>query len=239
MSSRPRDDRSLRRALLVAAVAVGAQTTLHLVDVFALGGTFKSFDADSDHGLAAAAMVVACGSAALAALMLSLGQRGRRDAVVLAALALALGFLAIDRITGLHDRPAYWLASVVDLPRVGAWPTPLVYAPLLGPAALILWTGVAGRASRRTARAGVVVLGLALALRVVALAAELVFGHLSHDSTKQVALAAKQGLQLGGWVLIAGALLAAVAANESAEDANVVRFGKPRPKVVRRPSARA
>jgi hypothetical protein len=216
MSSGAPDDRSLRRALVVAAVAVGAQTMVHVVDMFALGGRVGAFDAGSDHGLAAAAMVVAGGSAALAAFALSLRARTRRDSVLLAALALALGFLAIDRVTGLHDRPAYWLASVIDLPRVGAWPTPLVYAPLLLPAALILWTGVAGRPSRPTARAGIVVLGLALGVRVVALAAKLVFGHLPHGRAQEVAVAAKQGLELGGWILIAAALLAAVAASGSA-----------------------
>src|SRR4051812_10508332 len=121
MPSQPREDRSLHHALLTAVLAVGAQTTLHLVNVLALSGSFESFDAASDHGLAAAAMVVAGGSAAVAALTLSLRRRTPRDALLLGALAVALGFLAVDRVTGLHDRPAYWLASVVDLPGVGAW----------------------------------------------------------------------------------------------------------------------
>jgi hypothetical protein len=86
----------------------------------------------------------------------------------------------------------------------------------LVPATLILWIGVAGRSSRRTARAGIVVLGLALALRVVALAVKLIFGHLPQGKAQEVAVAAKQGFELGGWILIAAALLAAVVASGSA-----------------------
>jgi hypothetical protein len=227
MSSGHPDDRSLHRALLVAALAVGAQTTLHLVNVFALGGEFESFDAGSDHGLSAAAMVVTGGLAALAAFILSLRHRTRIDGLLLAGLAVALGFLAVDRVTGLHDRLADWLASIVDLPRVGAWPTPLVYAPLLGPAALILWSGVAGGPSRRIARAGILVLGLALALRPVALVARLLFGRMPHGTAYEIAVAAKQGLELGGWVLIAAGLVAAVAARESAQDTHLVPFREP------------
>ena len=235
MSTGAPDDRSLHRALLVATLAVGAQTTLHLVGLFALGGDFEPFDVGSDHGLAAAAMVVAGGSAALAALALSLRHRARIEALLLAGLAVALAFFAVDRVTGWHDRLAYGLASVVDLPRVGAWPTPLVYAPLLGPAALILWSGVAGRSSQRTARAGIILLGLALALRPIALVSRLVFGHLRHGTAYEIAVATKQGLELGGWVLIAGALLAAVAANERARDTSLFPFGDPASVPLRQP----
>jgi hypothetical protein len=103
----------------------------------------------------------------------------------------------------------------------------LVYAPLLVPAALILWSGIAGMSSRRTARAGILLLGLALALRPIALVCRLVFGHLQHGATYEIAVAMKQGLELGGWVVIAAALLAAVAANERAHDANLAPVGEP------------
>jgi hypothetical protein len=216
-----RDEGSLRVALLTAAVAVALQTTLHLLDVFALDERFPSLDASSDHGVAAASVVVAGAAAAVASLALAVRSRRRRDEILLAFLAVTLGFLAFDRVAGLHDRLAGRVASALDLPHVAGWPTPVVLAPILAPAALILWTGIAGRSSQRAARAGIVLLGLALALRPIALALTLTSGR-PDGVAHQLGIAAKQGLELGGWVVLAVALLT------TAGRAGRVRNGAPR-----------
>jgi hypothetical protein len=213
MASRPRNNRRLLRgAILVALAAVTAQTTLHLVDVLVLHGRFESFDAGSDRGLGAAATIVAGLAAALSALVLSLRSPNRTEANLLRFLAVGLGFLAIDRVAALHDRLAYELASLVGLPDVAAWPTPIVYGPLLLPAAYILWRRVR-RSVQTTARAGIILLGLALALLPLALGAKLFFGGVPRGIPRDLAIATKQGLELGGWVLIAAALLWAATAN--------------------------
>jgi hypothetical protein len=211
MQGGARDEGSLRFALLTAAAAVALQTVLHLLDVFALDERFTSLDASSDHGVAAAATVVAGGAAALAALMLGLRSRRRRDAILLVVLAATLGFLAVDRVAGLHDRLAGRVASVLGLPHVAGWPTPVVLAPILAPAALILWSGIAGRTSQRAARAGIILLGLALALRPIALALTLTSGRLPEGTAHQLGVTAKQGLELGGWVVLAVALVTTAA----------------------------
>jgi hypothetical protein len=205
-----RDDGSLRVALLTAVVAVAVQTAVHLLDVYALDERFPSLDASSDHGVAAAAVVVAGGAAALAALTLGITSGRRRDTILLGFLAATLGLLALDRVAGLHDRLAGRVATALDLPHVAGWPTPVVLAPILAPAALILWTGIAGRSSQRAARAGIVLLGLALALRPIALALTLTSGR-PDGVAHQLGVAAKQGLELGGWVVLAVALVTTAA----------------------------
>jgi hypothetical protein len=100
---------------------------------------------------------------------------------------------------------------LVHLPHVAGWPTPVVLAPILAPAAVILWSGIAGRSSQRAARAGIVLLGLALALRPIALALTLTSGRLPDGTAHQLGVAAKQGLELGGWVVLAAALVTTAA----------------------------
>jgi hypothetical protein len=207
---RARDDGSLRLALLTAAAAVALQTTVHLLDVYALDERYPSLDASSDRGFAAAAVVAAGAAAALAALALGFRSRRRRDTILLGFLAVILGFLAFDRVAGLHDRLAGPVASALGLPRVAGWPTPAILAPILVPVAIILWTGIAGRSSQRAARAGIVLLGVALALRPIALALTLTSGR-PEGFAHQLGIAAKQGLELGGWVVLAVALVTTAA----------------------------
>lgn len=225
MARRPLDNRLPRGAIVVAAMAVAIQTTLHLLDVLVLQGRFPSFDAGSDRGLGAAATVIAGATAAFSALLMSFRSRSRREAWLLAFLAAGLGFLAVDRVAALHDRLGHELASHAGLPDVASWPTPIVYGPLLVPAAVIIWRGVAGGAIRVTGRAGIILLGLALAVLPLALGAELFLGGVPRGAPRDVAIAAKQGLELGGWVLVAAALLRAATANERAEN----RRGAPAP----------
>lgn len=198
----------LRFALVAAVCAAAVQTGLHLGGVWLLDGRFASLDAGSDRGIGGSAVVVAGEIAALGALVACVRARTRADALRLGFLAAALGFLGIDRVAALHDRIAYGLADRANLPHAAAWPTLIVYAPLLLPSAWILWFALPGDVGTRTARAGIVCLGCALAILPVALVVDLVHGSLPHGAIRDIAIAAKEGFALAGWVLVAAALVA-------------------------------
>jgi hypothetical protein len=207
MRRRSTGDTMLRRGLVLALGATLVQTALHLFGVWELDARHPSLDAGSDHGLGAAAVVVASEVGALAALVACARARTRGDAVRLGFLACALGFLGVDRVAALHDRLAYGAAERAGLPHASAWATAVVYAPLLLPAAWILWFALPDGAGIPAARAGVIALGVALSFLPVALAVHLATGRLP-ETLREVGLAGKQGFELAGWVLVATALAA-------------------------------
>jgi hypothetical protein len=200
-------DRVLRRALVVAAVAAVVQTLLHLTGAWLVDGPQPALDAGSDHGLGASAVVAAGLAAALAALVACARAGSRADALRLAFLACALGFLAIDRVAALHDDLAFGFADRAGLPHASAWATLIVYAPLLFPAAWILWFRLPGEVGVPTARAGIVALGAALAFLPAALVFHLIHGSLP-PTLREAGVAGKQAFELAGWVLVAAGLAA-------------------------------
>jgi hypothetical protein len=209
MGAEVRADSSLRWGFIAAVTAVAAQGSAHLAAGLLSGTAHVGLlDSASNNGLVAAATVSAGAAAAVAAATAGLRHRERRDRARIVALALLLCFLAVDRVTSLHDRLGYAFADVIHLPHVDAWPTPLVYAPLLAPAAWILWRGTAFPATRKTARAGVALFALSLAMRPLALGVVLASGRSPHGTAREVVVAIQEGLALGGWMFVAAALLA-------------------------------
>ena len=186
----------------IAVVVVALQTATHLVNALVLDDRRRWLDAAVDASVFGRANTVAIVLCALfAAVGAALGARKARRLL----LSLALLLLAVDDATGLHDR-------IRDLPRTAELAAALAFALLLG-LVLVLLTLEARHApatARRLLAAGLVALGLAVAVRIVGAAANV--GHGIGETKKAVGVAAEQGLDLGGWFLVAAGLASALVA---------------------------
>ena len=131
----------------------------------------------------------------------------------LVAVGAALAFLAVDAPLAVHNRVGAAVAAAVAAPATtDDWPTPIVYAPLLAVVAVLVWRHPDRRDHRLAARAGLLVLGAALALRPLAFGAYLVWRARPRGVLRELAVAGQQGLELGGWILVGWALAAAALA---------------------------
>jgi hypothetical protein len=190
-----------------AAAAAAADVGLHLLDTLVLDGSVPLLDASSDVGLDATVSAAAASVAALAAATSAWrSPQGRRRALVVAAV---FGFLAVDMVTGLHERLSAVATTIAAAPSpTDDWPTPVLYAPLFAITAVALWR-YPGR-GMRSARAAVLVLGGALALRPVAAAATLHWHYRPDGALREVVVGLQQGLELAGWLLVASAAVVTV-----------------------------
>jgi hypothetical protein len=190
----------------VAVVAVTLQTATHLVNALVLDRRRRWLDAAVDASVFGRANTVAIGLCALfAAVGAALGARKARRLL----LSLALLLLAIDDATGLHDR-------IRDLPRTPALAAAVGFALLLGLVLVLLTVEArqAPSAARRLLAAGLLALGVAVLVRVVGAAADV--GRGIGETKKALGVAAEQGLDLGGWFLVAAGLAASLARPELA-----------------------
>jgi hypothetical protein len=188
-------------------VAVAIQTAAHLLDTLALGGRYAVLDATSATGLGASA-TLAVGCVGAVATLTTLRTRPSHPRVVAqTTLAAILAFLSVDRVIGLHDRLGHAIADTLAMPHVDAFPTPIVYSPLLLTAALMIWHETADRPARDWARTGIALLGFALGVRPLALAAKVGLGWTPVGTGHELAVAVQEGLELGGWILVGTALV--------------------------------
>ena len=186
----------------IAVLVVALQTATHLVNALVLDERRRWLDAAVDASVFGRANTVAIVLCALfAAVGAALGARKARRLL----LSLALLLLAVDDATGLHDR-------IRDLPRTAELAAAVAFALLLGLVLVLLTLEArhAPAAARRLLAAGLVALGLAVAVRIVGAAANV--GQGIGETKKAVGVAAEQGLDLGGWFLVAAGLASALVA---------------------------
>jgi hypothetical protein len=195
---------TLRAAWLLAGLAVAVQTAAYLVDELVLGGRYRALDAAVDASPFGRAETIAVGATALVAAVGAarrVGGRKRR-----ALLAAALGFLALDDALGLHDR-------IRALPTPANAATGVLFGSLL---ALVLALLLVERARAPIVAHGILVGGLVALVAAVGvrLAGAFVTGETTvGDTVRVLGVAAEQGLDLGGWILLAAGLAASLRAS--------------------------
>ena len=205
--------RLLRFGLAIAAITVTAQAVAHVVGVQLLDDRYLHLNADDELGLPAWVSSSATFAAAFGAFLLALLEE-RVDASLL-VLAGMLAFFSLDDAIGVHERLGENVADELGYGETAQrliWP--VLFLPLFAVAAILL-VRTAGRLPEQLA--GLVYLGLGLLL--LALAAELVSSVVyeladvergSWPDTVEVVV--EESAELGAWILIATALLAAVSA---------------------------
>lgn len=202
-SSDDPSERLLGVGLVLALVAVAAQTVIDLVNAFALGGRHDQLNADVEGNAFAWASAGATFAAAFVCLFHAVVLRERRQLFV--ALAAMFGFLSVDDIAQVHERIGWRLQQNLALPEsIGARSFVFVYVPLVLAAAYLLWRILVGEPerTRRFVLAGLVLLGLAFALEPLGTAWEF------ESTPDRIESAVEEGLELGGWILIASGLAA-------------------------------
>ena len=185
-----------------AVLVVALQTATHLVNALVLDPPHRWLDAAVDASVFGRANTVAIVLCALfAGLGAALGPRTARRLL----LSLALVLLAVDDATGLHDR-------IRDFPHPFDVTAAVAFALLLGLVLVLLALEArqAPSVARRLLAAGLLVLGLAVAVRVVGAATNV--GQGIGETKKALGVAAEQGLDLGGWLLAAAGLASALLA---------------------------
>ena len=199
----------VRVGIRIAVVAVLVQTVAHLGNEFLLDDRVEGLDADIEgNALTWASSVATFAVALCAALHAAAFEKQRREFTVLAALAL---WFSLDDVAIIHERVALELGEdllgMPDYLAVRLWL--ILYLPLLLLAGLVLWR-VAQEAQPPADRAVLVGLGLLVASIPVELAGA-VTRKLAEDSTEvpeTFRVAIEEGLELGGWILIATGLTA-------------------------------
>ena len=205
-------ERLLRIGVILAVAAVGFQTLAHLTNEFLLDDRVEGLDADVDGNAFTWASSAAVFAVALAALLFAVVFRERRREFLL-VLGVATLF-SLDDATQIHERIALKvgedLLGLPDYAAVRLWL--LFYLPLLLLMGALLWIlaehvwGPGGRALR-----------LGLGLLVASIPVEIVglvtrpLSEDGHEAPDDLRVAVEEGLELGGWVLAAAGLTAAVA----------------------------
>ncbi len=186
-------------AAWIAVAAVALQTFAHLGTV-AFDADAAALNADEEHNAFAWASSMATFAAGFF-LFVPAAAAGALDRVTL-ALVGALLFFSLDDAISFHERLAEKSIAVlgadVSLQRI-AWP--LVYLPALAFVFIMLWR----MAERSTA------IKVGLGLLAAALVAEVTSAlYVSEGDDESWAAAfevvVEEGAELGGWVLVAGAL---------------------------------
>lgn len=201
----------LRRGSILAVAAVAFQTIAHLANEFVFDDRVASLDADVEAGVFTWTSSAAALAVALTALLYAMLPTRRRNAFL--ALGITAGFFSLDDAVQIHERIALRVGeNLLGLPDYAAVRLWLVfYLPLLVLVAALLW--VLGREVWPPAgRAVHVGLGVLVASVPVEIAG-LVTRPLEEDGTEapdELRVAAEEGLELGGWLLAAAGMTAAV-----------------------------
>jgi hypothetical protein len=200
-------DRVVTLGLGLALVAVSGQTVSHLFNEFALDGEIRNLDADAEFTTFAWAGSVSIFSAALGAALVAALEGYAR----LYGVAAVLAFLSLDEIVQAHEQLALELAEGSELPDyVGVRLWLVLYGPLLLALAFVLWRFSARLRdpARRALLGGLGLLVLAVALEAVGLPTKWL-DERGVEWPDVLRIAAEEAAELGGWILVATALLAA------------------------------
>ena len=204
-------ERLLRIGVRLAIVAVAVQTVAHLGNEFLLDDRVEGLDADIEGNVFTWASTVMTFTAGVAAFLHAVAfSARRREFGALAALAF---WFSLDDAILVHERLALELGEDVlglaDFVAVRLWL--VLYAPLLLLAGFLLWK--VGQALWEPA-ARIVRLGLWLLIGSIPVeVAGAGTRWLDEEGTsvpEDLRIAVEEGLELGGWILIAVGLLAAV-----------------------------
>ncbi len=205
--------RILRGAAFLAVAAVLVQSAAHLVDVVAFDLSVNLINVDSDTSAFTWASVVTEATAAAMVLLIAATVAGRRARLLL--LSGLLAFFSLDDAVEIHERLSSQAGRFLDFPHSSRVFWPLVFLPLLAATFVLLWNlarhprSPAGRAIRL----GLVLLAAAVALEV---ASPLLLSGWDHgDLPYELEVVLEEGLELGGWIMIAGGV-AAVLVDRSA-----------------------
>ena len=201
-------DRVLALGIRLALFAVSFQTVAHLVNEFVLDGDVRNFDADAEFAMFAWAGSIAIFAAGLGAALVALLERRQ----LLFGVAAVLAFLSLDEIVQIHEQLALKLTSGLGLPDyVGVRLWLVLYAPLLLLLALALWRLAQDLRVdvRRALVAGLGALVVAVGLEAVGLPTKWLDDR-GVEWPDVLRIAAEEAAELGGWLLVASALLATV-----------------------------
>jgi hypothetical protein len=201
-------DKILSWTTALAGVAVGVQAVAHGVNAGVLDWSVELLNADYDHSVFGWCSEVAAFAGVPGALLLSVLRPARRGMFLL--LAAALAFLSLDDAVFIHERVGE-LDTSLGLGEYGGrlvWP--VLYLPILaGTLLLLVGAGreLGGRfATLLMAAAGLFVLAVVLEGSSYALVKS---GYDLRDWPFVIEVAIEEGAELAGWILCAGALVAA------------------------------
>jgi hypothetical protein len=200
--------RIVRVGVASAVIAVTVQTAAHLTNAFFLDYAVRNMDADADGNALSWAASVTLFTAALAAFVLSMLPSVRSRHFI--GLGGILAFFSLDEVAAIHEKFASITVHSLDVPlSVGRAVWPVLYLPLLVFVATSLWRLAATSPSRIRS---VIVLGLALL--VAAVGAEATSALWWREDSRPLAddleVAAEEGAELAGWILIGTGLVAIV-----------------------------
>ena len=202
-------DRLLRVGLVLAVAGTAVQTLIHLVNLFALGDRYYHLDVSAEQTAFSWASTVATFAAACAALLLAARpDTPRRGRMLL--LAAALAYLSLDDFIELHERLGDWVGDELGLPEaIGPRIWVIVYLPVLVAAALLLvWSALSSPPRpRRYQLAGIGLLVAAVLSEGLGVLTKLLEEH-GIETPHRLRAGLEEGLELGGWILIAAGLVA-------------------------------
>ena len=215
---------------VVAAVAVGTQTALHLLATLvfdASSGLPWWLDADHEGTPFTWGSGVATFAAAFVlALIVLVRNTAAPGLIVLAAL---IAYLSLDDVLSLHERFALTVGkrAFEDILRpefiVRMWV--LFYAPLVAVVAVLLFRMTRDRRpADGLVRLGLLLLALAVAFEVAGFGTTLLVDR-STTWPDSIEVALEEGAELGGWILIAAGLSASLVV----EVADALRGARPPP----------
>ena len=199
----------VRVGVWVAVLAVIVQTTAHLGNEFLLDDRVEGLDADVEGNTFTWASSVATFTVAwAAALHAAAFERQRREFSLLAGLAL---WFSLDDVAIIHERVALELGEdLLGLPdylAVRLWL--ILYLPLLLLAGLVLW-----RIARESEPPADGAVRFGLGLLVASIPVEIVgaatrkLAEEGTDVPETLRVTLEEGLELGGWILLAAGLTA-------------------------------
>jgi hypothetical protein len=204
----PRAERILRAGVWLAIAATAIQTVVHLANIVLLDRRFTLLDAESDISVWAwASTATEAAAAAFAALLAFAATRVAWRPLLLAGL---LAFLSADDILALHERIA--IDQLGPIPHASRLIWPLVFGPILVLTGWLLFRGArdASPDVRRLTVTGLAALVLAV-LMEAATPVLFALGQGHGSIPYELESVIEEGLELGGFLLIATALAAQVA----------------------------
>jgi hypothetical protein len=185
----PRDWKVLRAPLALAGAVFATVMATQLVDFTLLDFRSRILDSGYEWSYSHLAAKAMFGAGALACVLgAAAGREARLPWLTTSAL---FAFLCVDGAIRLHDGFSLW---------------PVAYIPLLGALAAGILVISAGSRLAPIARAGLIVLGAALAVHVLGHAAVQAVGWGPDRWGYQIKVGAKEGLELAGWTLLVPAL---------------------------------
>jgi hypothetical protein len=204
-------ERLLRIGVRLAIFAVAVQTAAHLGNEFLLDDRVEGLDADIEGNVFTWASSVTTFTVGVAAFLHAVAFSARkREFGAVAALAV---WFSLDDAIQVHERIALELGEDVlglaDFIAVRLWL--VFYAPLLLLAGFLLWNvfRLLWEPAGRTVRLGLFLLVGSIPVEVAGAGTR----WLDEEGTsvpEDLRIALEEGLELGGWILIAAGLMTAV-----------------------------